>query len=261
MILSFILNFLFISHQPVDFDIIYSGVVPSDHFYTDHLDNIYFIDGHNFIKVETLTGERYEYGSPSAGAITAADVTNPLQIMIFYRDFNRVVFLGNKLSPLQPALELSQLGIEQAVLACTSGRGGFWVFSDRYNSLIYFDGQLRKTNQSKVIGSISGTASKPVFMTEARNQLFLHVPLTGIMVFDRFASHVKTIPYAGPDRFQVLGGTIVYFSGDELVGMDIETLEIKRHQLPALDTIDNIMVQHKRLAVLSGRRILLFSHQ
>jgi hypothetical protein len=259
MIFFFILNLLIMINQPGGFEIIFSGPAPSDHFYTDHLDNIYFVDGHNIIKVETTSGENYEYGSPSAGGITAADVSNPLQIMIFYRDFNRIVFLGSKLSPLQPALDLLQLGIEQAVTTCSSGRGGFWVFSDRDNRLIYFDGQLRKTNQSKIISSITGSVVKPVFMIEAQNRLFLHVPREGILVFDRFASHVKTIPYDGPERFQVLGGNIVYFSEGELFGINVETLETKNYELPALTVADNIIMHHKRLAVLSGRRIKLFS--
>ncbi len=257
MLLRLILPLLIFILPTGGIELIYTGVAPSDRFYTDHLGNIYFIDRHKIIKVEAEPYRILEYGSFAAGPVTSADVSNPLQIMLFYRDFNRVIFLDNKLSRLRAPVNLSDLGIEQAVLVCSSGRGGLWVFSDRDNRLIYFDDQLRLTHQSMILGSIAGSLGKPVFMTESQNQLYLHIPRKGILVFDRFASYLKTIPYSGPEQFQVMGGEIIYFSDGELHSLDIDSGEEEILELPDIKT-NYAMLQPKHLFLLSGKKFVVY---
>ncbi|MFO7923980.1 MAG: hypothetical protein R6U58_09840 [Bacteroidales bacterium] len=239
-------------------ELIFSGKAPSGQFYTDHIENVYFVDGHKIIKMETGTGNIFEYGSFSAGHISSADVSNPFQILIFYRDFNRVVILDNKLSRMRSEIILSDLGIEQASLLCSSGKGGFWVFSDLDNRLVFFDQQLRDSHRSMIISSITGPHDKPLYMTEAQNQLFLYIPRKGILVFDRFGAYLKTVPYSGPESFQVTGEKIVFFHRGELLSMDIANNSITSLDLPGGIKIDNARVEPKRLYILSGNRIMLF---
>jgi hypothetical protein len=243
---------------PVDYTIIYSGTAPTEIFYTDQLENVYFIDGHSLIKISAPTGGKISYGSISAGEITSADISNPFQILIFYRDFNQIVFLDNKLSRIQPPVNLSEVDIEQASLVCSSGRGGFWVYNDRDNRIVYFDRQLRNINQSMIITSITGSRQNPVFMTEVQNHLYLHIPGYGILVFDRFASWLTTIPYSGPDRFQVIGGKVIYFLNGELNSLDTRTLEVRTHDLPPGLKADNAQLQTKGIYILSGGKINYF---
>jgi hypothetical protein len=238
--------------------LIYSGAAPSGIFYTDQLENVYFVDGHKLIKISVSTGEKIEYGSISAGSITSADVSNPFQILIFYRDFNQVVFLSNKLSAIQSPINLSEVDIEQAALVSSSGRGGFWVYNDRGNRLVYFDPQLRNTNQSMVITSITGSGQKPVYMTEVQNHVYLYVPGQGILIFDRFASWIKTIPYSGPDSFQVIGGKVIYFLDGELNSLDTKTHEIINLELPPGFQAENAQKQSKGIYIISGGTLNYF---
>ncbi len=241
-----------------EIELIVSYTAPSSHFYTDHLENIYFIDGHRIIRINAATGRRVEYSSLPSGPVTSADVSNPLQLLLFYRDFNLALFLDNNLSPLRSALNFSDLGIEQAVLACASGRGGLWVFSDREHRLVYFDQQLRDTHRSIIISHITGGSEKPVYMTESQNCLFLHIPRKGILVFDRYASYLRTVPYSGPDRFQVAGNRIIWFDEGRLAVMDIETGEKGKLELPGEIVADDARLQPDRLYILSGKRIHVY---
>lgn len=240
---------------PEGYDLVYSGHAPSDRFYTDHTDNVYFIDDHKIIKLNTTTGETFEYGSLADGTITSADVSNPFQILVFYRDFNRIKFLNNKMSPLRPEINLSNLGIDRAILACTSGKGGFWVFSGQENRLVYLDQQLNRSHHSMIISSISDSDIRPVYMTESQGRLYLHVPLEGILVFDRFASYVKTIPYAGPDKFRVMEGRIIYFYQGRLVSLDFDAGEVRNLYMPSDVHPEYADIQTERLYILSGGKI------
>lgn len=259
MVLLFLMILSSITVSSGRFELIYSGHAPSDEFYTDHIDNIYFIDDHKIIKVEASSGRMLEYGSLSAGPISSADVSNPLQILVFYRDFNRLLFLNNRLSPLRSEINLSDLGIDKAILTCSSGRGGFWVFSDIDDHLVYFDQQLQKSQHSMIISSITGINAQPVFMTESQNQLYLHVPRKGILVFDRFASYLKTLPYSGPDKFRVIGGMIVYFDQRQLKRLDIDSGKVETLPMPGEVLPDYADIQPERIYILSGNRIKVYS--
>ncbi len=233
-------------------ELITSFSAVSDRFYTDHLDNVYFIDGHRITRITVTTGRELEYGSLPAGPVTSADVSNPMQLLLFYRDFNRAVFLDNNLSPLRSAVNFSGLGIEQATLACTSGRGGIWVFSDREHRLVYFDQQFRNTHRSIIVSSVTGSGDQPVYMTESQGRLFLFIPRKGIHLFDRYASYLGTIDYKGPHRFQVLGNRIVWFEDGRLAGKDIASGEVSLFNLPGGMVIDDARLQPDRLYILSG---------
>lgn len=256
LLLLSIFNFS-VSGQPTGFENIYTGSAPSDNFYTDQLDNIYFIGNHNLTRINTNSGEVLEYGSLPYGTITSADVSNPFQILIFYQNFNRIAFLNNKLGTLQSPLNLSSLGIEQAGLVCSSGKGGIWVFNERDNRLVYFDQQFQSSNRSRILAKPDSGLS-PVYMIEEQNNLYVHVPDSGILVFDRFASHIATIPYSGPERFQVIGSKIIYFYNKELFAIDTITSEITTLDLPSDITIDDAQVQPGRMYILSGDKIYLF---
>jgi hypothetical protein len=254
------MNFI-LTGLPGRFELIYSGEAPSNEFYTDHLENIYFVDDHNIIKIQAPTGRRLEYGSISGGTITFADVTNPLQIMIFYGDFNRIQFLDNRLSPLRSEINMSDLNIDKTILACSSGKGGFWVFSDYDDQLVYFDPLLRRSHHSMILRSITGTNIRPVFMTEFQNLLYMHVPGHGILVFDRFASYLRTVSYNGPSNFRIRGGNIIYFDRGELSAMNIDTGETRLISMPPDLHPDSADLQAERIYILSGGRIYSYSNR
>lgn len=240
------------------FGIIYEGRAYSDRFYSDHLGSLYFIDNHKIIKVETPTDEIFEYGSLSEGSITSADFSNPLQILVFYREFNKVAFLDNKLAALRSQIKLSDIGIDQASLVCSSGRGGIWVFEDREERLIYFDRQLRLSHQGNILSTVTGPGLKPVYMVENQNNLFMNIPGHGIAVFDRFASYHKTIPYKGPEVFRVSGDRIIYFSQGKLVSIDVETGEEGSLPLPAGVEIKDADISRNNLILLTGNGIRIY---
>jgi hypothetical protein len=242
------------------FELIFAVQAPSGEFYTDHIDNIYFIDDHKVIKIDPF-GRSFEYGSLSSGSVSSVDVSNPFQILVFYRDFNRILFLDNRLSTLRSGINISDLGIDRAILACSSGMGGFWIYSDHDNRLVYFGQQLQKSHTSMMISSITGTNVKPVYMTESRNLIYLHVPGDGILLFDRYASYVRTIPYSGPDRFRVTAGKVIYFDKGSLLAMDIASGEISSISVPAGVLPDNADIRPERIYILAGRMIYAYSHR
>lgn len=62
----------------------------------DYQQNLYLIQNNNLIKKNKQ--DYFEYKNLSLGNITRVDFQNPLQIVVFYNDFNSVVLLDNQLN-------------------------------------------------------------------------------------------------------------------------------------------------------------------
>src|SRR6476659_8841896 len=69
-----------------------------DYFKADNLNNVYMIKDDELIKY--LPDGRFfrRYSNLKLGTITSVDVTNPLKILVYYRDFQQIIFLDNQLS-------------------------------------------------------------------------------------------------------------------------------------------------------------------
>ena len=64
----------------------------------DDFENSYYINHNNLYKKTAQT--IYSYANSQLGEITSVDITNPLKILVFYRDFNAVLLLDNRLNEL-----------------------------------------------------------------------------------------------------------------------------------------------------------------
>ena len=66
--------------------------VKFDFFTTDNIGNIYAVKEDELMKY--LPSGRFfaRYSNLKLGSITAVDATNPLKIVLYYRDFQQIVF-------------------------------------------------------------------------------------------------------------------------------------------------------------------------
>jgi hypothetical protein len=69
-------------------------------------------------------------------------------------------------------------------------------------------------------------------MLEKSRSLYLNIPGTGILVFDRFGNYTRTLPVETPTSFQVTDSHIYYMKGGGLFSLDLSTVEIARLELP-----------------------------
>lgn len=92
----------------------------------DNQKNSYFIKNNTLIKNNpSLT---YQYNNLSLGKITNVDFQNPLQIVVFYKNFNAVILLDNQLNEIKKIdfnLESTPLTIEAVAL---SSQNQIWIY-------------------------------------------------------------------------------------------------------------------------------------
>lgn len=118
----------------------------------DNLKNDYFLKNNVIKKVNAI--EKFQYQNVSLGNIEKVCLTNPLQIVAFYQDFNTIVLLDNQLNETQQ--------IDGNKLEIPIKFEGFGLASQ--NQVWLYNGFLQKislynfnTNSNKIISTpISG---------------------------------------------------------------------------------------------------------
>ena len=82
----------------------------------------------NNILTKNSNGITYQYNNLSLGKITNVDFQNPLQIVIFYKNFNTVVLLDNQLNEIKKIdfnLQSTPINLEAVAL---SSQNQIWIY-------------------------------------------------------------------------------------------------------------------------------------
>jgi hypothetical protein len=226
-------------------------------FQTDHLGNVYLIKGDRLIKYNNKQEKIADYSNAYLGEIGSLDATDPLRLLVHYKDFNQLLWIDNYLLELVSPVLLDDLGVDQAELICTSSQGGFWLFNGLNNQLQYFDVNLNLIQESIPINPITNN-NKPVAMVEKNRMVYVHVPEMGILVFDRYGTYSKTLPVFPDNVFQVTDNSIFYTTKKIFFKYDLSTFTNTLVDLPEVDEILSINIQPEFLYLHNSEGIHIY---
>ncbi len=219
-------SFAFVSDKPL---IIKTKL---DYFTTDNIGNIYTIKDDELVKYLPNGKFFVRYSNLKLGNITSVDASNPLKILLYYRDFEQVVFLDNQLSLNSDVVSLQDLGYEQTDLVCASTNNSFWIYNKQNNELIRFNESSKKVAATGNLKQVLQANLNPNFLTEHNGYVFLNCPETGIYVFDIFGTFNKIIALKNLKNFQV-NETIVYYKKDSsMCSYNFKTFEDACKHIP-----------------------------
>ncbi|MEP7320153.1 MAG: hypothetical protein ABI921_15460, partial [Panacibacter sp.] len=113
---------------------IYSG------FFTDNLGNIFLVAKNNQVKKlnQDLDSVGVFNDSRRYGDISFLDVSNPLKIIVYYKDFTSMVVLDRFLN-VRNTVDLRTAGILQAKAVAQSYDNNYWVFDELDNAIKKID--------------------------------------------------------------------------------------------------------------------------
>ena len=231
--------------------------VKADYLTSDNLGNAYIIKGNEIFKY-LHNGKLFNrFSNLMLGNITSVDATNPLKLLLFYRDFSKIQILDNQLSENRGVIYLQDLGLEQSTLACTSFDNGFWVYDQISFSLIRFNQAFDKTQEARNINQNIGYEPQPNFLHESGDWVYLNNPETGVLVFDIFGTYFKTIPLKGLKDFQIAGDNLLYFNDGKLQSYNLKTLQQAEVEIPA-DEIQMLRVEKEKLMILTKESLKVY---
>ena len=255
----FLLFFLFIgfAFRTSDIKLVTSIDSAASYITTDNLGNLYLIVNNELRKYDSDGNILKTFSDKSHGALAFVDVSNPLQILLFYRDFRQIVFLDNMLSIKGDAIMLDNIGLQQPLLACSSYENGFWIYDEQDFQLIRFDKNLQKTNQSGNLSQLTGIEIKPNFLNEAGDKIYLNDPENGILVFDKYGTYAKMLPFKKLNSFQIKENNIVYSTDSSMVRFDFKTFEEQSIKLQDKKTI-SARIEKDKIFIQDAKTVKIF---
>lgn len=103
----------------------------------DQFNNLYFSKDLTLHKFSN--GKVYQYQNLQFGAIESIDLLNPLEITVFYKQFNAVVILDNNLNPIQNISFNNSTQFKSVTFATTASKHKIWIFNQLNQQLELFD--------------------------------------------------------------------------------------------------------------------------
>ena len=179
----------------------------------DVLGNLYIVQESSLYKY-SLKGELlYSYSNFSLGPISSVDVTNPMKIMLFYKDAATLLFLDDRLSPISENLDLMNKQLATISLAAYSTNNQIWLYDFINMDLITLDMYFNVTG--KVHYNFPNF--QPTQLMEIPGKMFaMYNPEQGIYLFDSFGSYIKTIGIQTEKKVQFVGQTLIYLKDSRL---------------------------------------------
>ena len=225
---------------------IYTIAHPFNLFTTDNLRNTYLVQGEEIIKYNQSGKQLMKYSNKRFGNITMIDATNALKVLLYYKDFQQLVFLDNQLSQNGDMISLQDLGYEQTDLVCSSFNNSFWIYNKQTVELVRFNENSQQIAKTGNLKQLLQAELKPDFMIEHNSYLYLNCPDIGIYVFDMYGTFNKIITLKNLHAFQVNENIIYFYKAGKFCSYDTKAFEEKC--MPNEDTlIKNIRIEKDRL--------------
>ncbi len=244
-----------------NYTLVYSQPIKGSVLTSDKFGSAYVITGKKeLIKFDPIYNRFVAYSLLKFGQPTHIDASNPLRLMLFFNDYDIIVFLDNTLSE-KSVIRLQSMGPQQVDVTCLALDNNIWIYDELVYKLRKIDEQLNIIRESDDLSLLFNRSIRPNFLLEADNRLFVNEPEKGVHVFDVFGAFSQTIPLKGLDNFQVFLGQLVYFQNGQLFSYNLQTFDTRPIPLPEVTgTILDVHIQSERLLVLTESELLVYSY-
>lgn len=227
----------------------------------DVLNNLYIITASKQLKKLNENGDSVavfndvkQYGNPSY-----VDVSNPLKVLLYYKNFATVVILDRFLSQ-RNSINFREQNIFSVKAIATSYDNNIWLFDEQNFKLVKIDDQGKVLQESSDWRQIMDEAPLPALAIDNSNFVFLYDPQKGFYVFDYYGTFKNNLPFTGWENISVGGGIISGFKAGVFYSYTLQSLILTSYPLPAgFAGYKSIKAMNGKLYLLTKNGIEIYS--
>lgn len=213
----------------------YVSFIPGVYTYMD-IDvtgNIYLITEQNQLKKIKSNGDSVasfndvkKFGNPSL-----IDVSNPLKIPVYYKNYSTVVILDRFLT-FRNSINFRKENIFKVRTLATSYDNNLWIFDEQ-------DFKLKKINDAGIVlrettdwRQIFDTVPNPSLIIDRENFVYLYDENRGFYIFDYYGSFKTALPFLKWEHVAVTSNRLMGFVKDTLYSYELNSFNLKTYKLP-----------------------------
>jgi hypothetical protein len=202
-------------------------------FTVDNLDNIYTLNSRNRVYKYDANGDSVAVYNDvkKFGRATLIDVSNPLKVLLYYKDYSTVVMLDRYLN-IRNTIDLRKQNIFQAKAIGQSYDNKIWVYDELENKLKKIDEDGRLLQETSDFRLLLGQAPTPLKIFDENRNVYLYDSLQGIYVFDYYGALKNNIMISRWDNLKVSGKYIFGSRADTLYRYEISTFLYDDWKMP-----------------------------
>lgn len=227
--------------------------------YLDHFDQLYVVHANTIKKYNQKGVYLKEYNNPSRGNIGYINVFNPMNILVFYPEYNEYIFLDNFLNQNLNTFLPSQNGFYDVQLTSTVDQNAIWFYNqvdDKLHRWSLTDNT--SLTSSLQINQILPTDQRPDFIYSTITNVYLNYKEKGIMVFDNFGGFDRLLPITGLNKFGLSETGVIYVKDSLLIELNLFTKQEIKTRLPISGFVD-YSSNDKYLIILKNEQIYIYS--
>jgi hypothetical protein len=264
-IISFFLLSISVAEAQSDTSFYLSKTIDGDinDFTVDNTGNIYLLIKNNQLKKLSSNGDSIGvYNAVNTyGDIYYMDVSNPLKVLLYYKDFATIVEVDRLLNILN-TIDLRKLNILQVQAIGLAYDNNIWVFDELDAKLkrIGDDGTL--IDQTTDFRQLFDSVPDPSVIIDQSGFVYLYDSTKGVYAFDHYGSLKSKVSLLGWRDFNVIDKSLIgrkdgFFYKYQLGKLDIQQQPLPTEYLNAL----KIIITPIAVYVLKKNKLQVYSHR
>ena len=197
-------------------------------FEVDNLGNIYLITDNsqlkkinsNFDSIATFNDTR-RYGT-----LTSVDVSNPLKVLLFYKDFSTVLVLDRFLNVVN-TIDLRKQGILQISTIASSYDNKIWCYDEIESKLKKIDDNGDILFESTDFRMLFDNPQAVQKIVDSDGKLYCYNKQTGLLAFDYYGGLKHKYSILNLDDIEIINNVLTGYKSDSLITYKLQLFQQK----------------------------------
>ena len=232
-------------------------------FTVDNLDNIYLLSSTNQVKKLNAHGDSVAVFNDvkNYGQATLIDVSNPLKVLLYYRDFGTIVVLDRLLN-VRNTIDLRKHNILQVQAIGQSYDNKIWLYDEVESKLKKIDEDGTLLLETPDFRMLFDRAPVPQKVFDQDLYVYLYDSTQAIFVFDYYGTLKNKILIQRWKNLRLSGKYIFGSSATSLFRYDITTFRYDEWPIPKVISGSQIYnFTTSRLYALKDGALSIFAYQ
>lgn len=186
-------------------------------FYTDKFGNIFLVNEANNIKKINSNGDSLSVFNDIRryGNLYCMDVSNPLKIVLYYKDFATILVLDRFMNIVN-TIDLRNSGIFLAKAVAQSYDNNYWIYDELDNKLKKINDNGGLLNESADFRLLFDFPFLPEKVIDVEGEVYLYDENFGWLIFDYYCAFKKKYPFPKLKNVEVINKQLIGFFNDSI---------------------------------------------
>jgi hypothetical protein len=195
------------------------------------------------------------------GQLFSIDVSNPLQPLLFYKNFSTIVLLDRFLAN-RTTIDLRRSGILQPGAAGISYDNNIWVYDEWDNKLKKLNDQGQLLLETADFRTAFSRTLRPQRIIDNNTLVYLADSSAGIFVFDIYGTYKKRIDLVHWTSLTIKDNFVVSTATNAINAYHMQTFQVKQVPMPVFISPSlRTLITPSRLVAFSKNTLRIYTYR